>query len=135
MDEANFVEFQEPWQICTNCKQPFQNQLSIDLASSFISFTEEAHDHAGNSKWDKMNIMIAHQLKICAMGNSNKIQKMEKVRIINKLFLLLMVAQTKQDIKMKSWIHMPKDSDEYEYYSILSGDCEAFAYNKGPCNL
>jgi len=24
---------------------------------------------------------------------------------------------------------MPKDSDEYEYYSILSGDCEAFAYN------
>ena len=40
-----------------------------------------------------------------------------------------MVAQTKQDIKMKSWIHMPKDSDEYEYYSILSGDCEAFAYN------
>ena len=79
--------------------------------------------------------MIAHQLKIWAMGNSNKIQKMEKVRIINKLFLLLMVAQTKQDIKMKSWIHMPKDSDEYEYYSILSGDFEAFAYTKGPCNL
>ena len=86
---ANFVEFQEPWRICTNCKQPFQNQLSIDLTSSFISFTEEAYDHAGNSKWDKMNIMIAHQLKICAMGNSNKIQKVEKVRIINKLLLVV----------------------------------------------
>jgi len=74
---------------CTNCKQPFQNQLSIDLASSFISFTEEAYDHAGNSKWDKMKKMIAHQLKICAMGNSNEIQKVEKVRIINKLLFFV----------------------------------------------
>jgi len=47
--------------------------------------------------------------------------------LLNKL--ISMVDQTKIDLKMSRWIHMPKDSEEYEYYKFLCGSCEAYAYN------
>ena len=31
---------------------------------------------------------------------------------------------------MNSWVHMPRASDEYQYYKMLSGNYEAFGYVK-----
>ena len=42
--------------------------------------------------------------------------------------LLSMVDQTKKDLKMSSWLHMPPTSDEYQYYKLLCGDFEASGY-------
>ena len=39
-----------------------------------------------------------------------------------------MVDQTKKDLKMSSWLHMPPTSDEYQYYKLLCGDFEASGY-------
>ena len=41
---------------CNNCKQPFQNQLAIDLVSAFVSYAEAVYD-AGNNKWDKLKVI------------------------------------------------------------------------------
>jgi hypothetical protein len=41
--------FVGPWEICPNCKQAYQNQLSLDLSSAFVSFAEAAYGHPGNS--------------------------------------------------------------------------------------
>ena len=49
--------FAEPWKKCNNCKQPFQGQLLIDLASAFVSFAETTYGHAGNSKWNKLKVL------------------------------------------------------------------------------
>ena len=43
--------------------------------------------------------------------------------------LLLMVDQTKKDLKMSGWLHIPPTSDEYQYYELLCGDYEADLYN------
>jgi len=110
-------EFSEPWQTCNNCKQPYQNQLSIDLASAFVSFAEAIFGQEANSKWDKMKaakVMTALRSKILTMSrvlsnedhseiemqftdNTIEIVKVETTVLINNL--LSMVAQIKKDLK------------------------------------
>jgi hypothetical protein len=113
-DTAAF--FAEPWEICNNCKQPFQCQLSIDLSSAFVSFAESTYSHPGNSKWDKLKVMESLRSKIRVMFTlciikvgkfdpnmkvevfSPKIDRTEVSFIIDELILI--VDQTKKDLKM-----------------------------------
>jgi hypothetical protein len=39
-----------------------------------------------------------------------------------------MIDQTKKDLKMSSWLHMPPTSDEYQFYKLLCGHYEALGY-------
>jgi hypothetical protein len=43
--------------------------------------------------------------------------KVECEMLIKKL--LSMVDQTKKDLKMSGWLHMPPTSLEYQYYKVL----------------
>jgi hypothetical protein len=143
--DGDISTFSNPWNKCNNCKQPFQGRLSIDLVSAFVEFAEATYGHEGNSKWDKMKVMESLRLKIDAVSNKDveelvdklmpiidqtkkkyEVIKVETESIVNHL--LTMVDQTKKDLKMSGWIHMPKGSEEYEYYSILCGNYEAFAH-------
>jgi hypothetical protein len=65
--------FTEPWRKCNNCKQPFQNQLAIDLTSAFVSFAETTYGHPDGSKWDKRKVMDALRLKVMRLNSSNKL--------------------------------------------------------------
>ena len=35
------VKFPEPWKVCPNCTQLYQNDLDVDLRNEFVSFVEE----------------------------------------------------------------------------------------------
>ena len=142
--EGDTAAFAEPWEICINCKQPFQCQLSIDLSSAFVSFAESSYGHPGNSKWDKLKVMESLRSKIKVMFNlciikvgkfdpnmkvevfSPKIDRTEVSFIINELILI--VDQTKKDLKMNNWVHLPHTSVEYQYYKFVCGHYEAFGY-------
>ena len=63
-DEGDTDAFTEPWEKCTNCKQPFMGQLSVDVASDFVSFAEATYGHEGSNMWDKMNVLAALRTKI-----------------------------------------------------------------------
>jgi hypothetical protein len=122
--------FTEPWETCNNCKQPFQNQLAIDLSSALVSLSEVTYGHEESSKWDKMKVMAALRVKIKALSEritdkANESIEVEITLLINQL--LDIVKQTKKDINMSRWIHMPHDSEEYQYYRGLC-NYEAFAY-------
>jgi hypothetical protein len=54
--------------------------------------------------------------------------KVEMTLVINQL--LDTVTQTKKDLSMSRWIHMPQDSEEYQYYKYLRGNYEAYGYSK-----
>ena len=117
--DGDLPSFREPWSKCTNCKQPFQNQLAIDLASAFVSFAEATYGQEGNNMWDKPKVMTALCSKIESL---NKLSRMlytdeDKKKICSKL--LSMVFQTKKDLKMSRWIHKPHDSEEYQYYRVI----------------
>ena len=55
--------FAEPWKMCNNCKQPFKNQLAIDLASAFVSFAEATYGHPDSNKFDKLKVLESLRLK------------------------------------------------------------------------
>jgi len=62
------------------------NQLSIDLASAFVSFVEANYGHTGNNKHDKLRVIDSLRHKIVASSrcsdNSNKkifIEEMNKL--------------------------------------------------------
>ena len=39
----DFGKFTEQWSNCPNCKQPSQNDLSVELAREFVAFVEEKY--------------------------------------------------------------------------------------------
>ena len=123
--DGAMIAFREPWQTCNNCKQQFQGQLSLDMASAFVSFAETTYGHPDNNKWDKMKIMDSLRLKLARLSVADK-PRIEKSELVNSL--LAMVDQTKKDLNMNRWIHMPKASEEYAYYKALCGNYEAFAF-------
>jgi hypothetical protein len=132
---ADSTGYSTPWVICNNCKQQFQNQVSLDLSSAFVSFAEKAYNFSGNSKWDKVKVMTALQSKITILfkvvysnppREDKGILKMECEMLIKKL--MSMVDQTKKDLKISGWLHMPPTSFEYQYYRLLCGDYEAVGY-------
>jgi hypothetical protein len=126
--DRDIAAFAEPWKICNNCKQPFQGQLSIDLSSAFVLFAEATYGHAGNSKYEKLRVIDSLRSKIMALHDTvdKEMVKVEMTILIN--CLLSMIDQTKKDLKMSGWIHMPQYSEEYKYNRLLCGEYEAFAY-------
>jgi hypothetical protein len=132
---SDLAGFAMPWDKCNNCHQPFQNQVALDLSSTFVSFAEEAYGYPGNGKWDKLKVLTGLRSKIerlfsVLFSNSPREDKgiliVECEMLIKKL--LSMVDQTKKDLKMRSWLHMPPTSDEYQYYKLLCGHYEAAGY-------
>ena len=123
--------FSNPWNKCNICKQYFQGQLLIDLAFSCVSFAEATYGHAGTSKWDKLKVLSALRLKISAIFHATNDKHDEKLQPVIPLInnLLSVVNQTKKDLNMSGWIHMPKGSEEYSYYIMLRGNYEAFGYD------
>ena len=124
--------FSEPWDDCSNCKQPFKNQLSLDLSSSFVSFAEATDGNPGNDAFDKINVMTAlrSRISICvdvardnmmreaglttrwgqnnADSNIYLAQTTECKMLCTKM--LSMVDQEGNDLKMDGWGHMPRTS-------------------------
>jgi hypothetical protein len=133
--DTDLAPFSTPWYDCNNCNQPFQNQVALDLSSAFVSFVEEAYGFSGNSKWDKVKVMSSfrHKIKrliqvVCSDSprEDKGSIKVEFEMLIKKL--LSMVDQTKKDLNMSGWLHMPPTSLEYQYYKMLCGDYEADGY-------
>jgi hypothetical protein len=125
--DGDLPSFREPWYKCTNCKQPFQNQVAIDLASAFVTFAEATYGQEGNSKWEKMKVMDSLRLKIEALNQLPDVDAGTQEELNNKL--LSTIDQTKKDFKMNRWVHMPKASEEYHYYRALC-NYEAYAYKQ-----
>jgi hypothetical protein len=111
--DGDMNAFREPWYKCNNCKQPFQGQLSLDMASAFVPFAETTYGHPDNNKNDKLRVMESLKLKITRLSEADK-PRIEKSELVSSL--LSMVDQTKKDLNMNRWIHMPKGSEEYLYY-------------------
>jgi hypothetical protein len=119
------LAFCKPWNFCNTCKQPFQNQLAVDLASAFVSFTEATYGQEGNSKWDKLKIMTAFRSKIEVLYTTSPDEEMMRVEVTK---LINMIDRTKEDLNMRGWVHMPHSSEEYQYYKVLLGNYEANAH-------
>ncbi|KAL3786380.1 hypothetical protein ACHAW5_004777 [Stephanodiscus triporus] len=133
--EDSINAFCQAWEICPNCNQSFQNQLSLDLTSAFVSFADKARGYdAENSTWEGMKEMIALKSKIKAIISFVRDRVINNINLVmeGKMLsekLLSMVDQMKKDLKMNRWEHMPSDSYEYRHNKMLCVDFEAFGYS------
>jgi hypothetical protein len=101
--DRQIADFYIPWEICSNCKQPFQGQLAIDLASAFVEFAEATYGHGeGNSKWDKLKVMTAFKSNIISLDRlpDRSKDRTETTMLLNNL--LSMIDQTKKDEQVDS---------------------------------
>ena len=131
---TDLSSYLEPWITCLGCKQMYQNQLSHDLTSALLSFTETTYGYPGNCDSDKLRIMIALWENITTAisstrstkivdgdiaSKSNENTKMDCEMLIKKL--MSMVDEMKKEKHMSGWVYTPPTSLEYKFYELLSG--------------
>ena len=145
---VSISSFSKPWVECPNCKQPYRNQLSLDLSSAFVSFAEATYGYPGNNANDKIKVMTALRSRLhtycdiirereagqTTQGGQNKVdsnRKSTQTTECKMLFkkLLSMVAQIKNDLKMDGWVHMLRTSDKCQLKKMLRKEYEARGYN------
>jgi hypothetical protein len=78
------------------------------LASAFVSFAEATYGHPGNSKWDKLKVLSSLSMKIELALSPTMMSTDKNIMIVEGKKMLSIIDQTKKDLKMSGWIHMPK---------------------------
>ena len=130
-DKSKINTFSNAWVKCPNCNSNYENQLSTDLSTAFVSYAETSF--RGNSFLDNLRVLIALQAKINSMTYSlcsnmrddeNRMAECEEA--INKL--MSAIVRMKKEMMMDRWIHMPPTSTEYIQYRVIRADFEAFGY-------
>jgi len=86
-------ELTEPWRVCPNCKQDYQNTLSVDIANEFVSFVKRQHP----------NNMQKHAeglyLKLWTLRKSLKPVQIDEVKEVATT-ILEMIGQLKVETPM-----------------------------------
>jgi hypothetical protein len=129
-------DFGEPWWLCLNCKQPFKNQLALEMSSACLSFTESTHGHPRQSLNDKFCVMIALRLRIVSIVDfkvecltvalCQEVVPVDEGKMLSKK-LLSMIEQIKKEEQM-TYVHLKIirlefEAATYSYLAILSADC------------
>jgi hypothetical protein len=122
--------FSRSWRECPNCKQPYQNQISLDLSSNFVSFAEANYDNSGKCiigsqlTNDKVNLMDALRFRAITLLSHAVLHEQSGVEVECIMLLekiLSMVDQMKKDLDMSRWMLMPKHTYEYRFYVLVCG--------------
>lgn len=105
-------EFYVAWQVCPNCKQRYQNQLALDLATEFVSFAVEkysgtwGHVLALNLKQDALNSLCRSSLVenagIDTLGLAD-----EAKQVAHKILAMI------EDMRTKDRYALTSDSVQY----------------------
>jgi hypothetical protein len=132
--------FGVPWHLCLSCKQPFKNQLALEMTSAFISFTESTYGHPRQSINDKICVMIALRLRIVTIVDCKKEYMMnnrhatfasikeavpvDEGKMLGKK-LLSMVEQIKKEKQIWKMmeIRCEFEARTYTYLGVLNSDC------------
>lgn len=122
--------FHKQWGTCEQCKQPYQNGLALDLSDECVSFAENAYGYKENNFNEKLKMMEAIHFRIesvlsNAVDASLTTLEDEVQRVVK---LHSMVEQVINSYNMKSWVHMPKSSYEFQWYKRLRVHFEADGY-------
>ena len=126
--------FSRSWRECPNCKQPYQNQISLDLSSNFVSFAEANYDNPGKCiigsqlTNDKVYLMDALRFRAITLLSHAVLHEQSGVEVECIMLLekiLSMVDQMKKDLDMSRWMLMPKHTYEYRFYVLVCGKYQA----------
>lgn len=123
--------FEQYWETCPNCDQNYRGQVAQDLSSAFVQFAEAAYDQPGNDDLDKIKVLTALRLNIDVRTKNLEFDSDPRDEIETEIKKFISkVEQTKKDLKMDGWVHLPKNNSLYMQYEVLRGCYEAYAYTR-----
>ena len=76
-DGHDLDEFVEPWAVCPNCCQQYQNELAVGLADEFVTFVEEKYPGDQSMHLEALNRKLnvnALQIQGIALSTKNALQ-------------------------------------------------------------
>jgi hypothetical protein len=92
-DGRDTNDFQNPWKLCSNCHQEYQNELRIDIATEFVSFVRRQYPRDTQMQVEALyNKMMAFTLMFDRL---QPVQKKEAGVTAN--VLLLLITRMKND--------------------------------------
>ena len=87
-------KFLEPWRTCPNCAQGFQNELSVEMASEFIAFTE---DNYPDENWMQMESLSLKSYALQSMIDCLTQEQKDEARGIGNKILRLVDEMREKD--------------------------------------
>ena len=130
VEQEEIDDFVTAWETCPNCKQDYQNDISLHLAEALVSFAERTYDHPTNSLWDKMNVMEALRLEIKSIRRcEGRVKAGIRHKFENLVHKMLeVVERAKKDHGINAWVRMDPTTDEFRVYDAICSNFEAYGY-------
>ena len=90
LDGRYLNAFKEPWKVCRNCCQYYQNELAVDLAAEFVTFVEKEHP---SNQWKQLQAL---HLKLPAVQGMaiQPTQKRETKQIVSRMLSMIRAMKT-----------------------------------------
>ncbi len=60
LDESDFCDFIEPWEVCTNFKQYYQNTHAVDIANKCVSYVERERPNYRQRKVEALSCKLSN---------------------------------------------------------------------------
>lgn len=129
--------FDDPWTICHHCKQPYQNDLALDVSAACVPFAEKTygcHVYHNGQFTNRCKILGAITLRVESIISNHKVDDYslrtleDGMRHVEKSHS--MIEQMINDNDMTDWVHMPKTRYEFLACQFLRVEFESLGYTQ-----
>jgi hypothetical protein len=110
-------EFRKPWRVCPSCRQVYQNELGIDIASKFVSFVRRQYPS------DTQMQAEALYLKLCALGSMfERLQPVQKIEAGVTANVMLSLIDRMRVVAPLPMRYSEMEADAYNVHGCIAID-------------
>ena len=109
----NMNELTKPWVVCPNCKQEYQNALSVDLKNEFVSSVARQHPN------DKQKQVESLCIKLSTLRKSLKTKQIDEAKEVAERILVL-IGQMKVETPMLPTRYMQVEACTYNDLGVIA---------------
>jgi hypothetical protein len=113
---SGVIEFRKPWRECPSCRQEYQNELAIDIASKFVSFVRRQYPHDTQKQVESLD------MKLCAlMDMFERLQPVQKIEAgVTANVLLSLIDRIKAEASPLPMRYSHFEADAYNAHGRIA---------------
>ena len=117
-DGRDMNQFMDPWRVCPGCRQDYQNELRIEIATEFVSFVRR--QYPDNTNWQ----VEALHLKLRALMNVfKKLQPVQKEEAgVTADVMLSLIDQMRVDEPPQTYRYSQMKAHAYHVHGRIALD-------------
>lgn len=116
-DDREFGGIREPWEVCPNCLQDYQNTMSVDIANEFLSFVDREHPNDEQKQVEALNLKL--WLLLSTVGSSRQTLIISEAKEVASRVLTL-IHQMKVETHMLPTRYMQIEALTYNDLGMLA---------------